>query len=220
MHNKWTGRYPCIGAMDCKHVEIERPPHSGSTFFNYKKTFSIHMLGVVDASYRFVYIKVGANGRQADASVLRSSQFYRDMKQGNLNLPPNKILAGLELQYSFLTDRGYPLKEHIIVPYTNRQMLFDLDMAVRFNRIMSGSRRMVECVWGHLHHRFRVFDTSINLDIESIDAVFLAYCYLHNFLSEHDASYRQGIDDPGLSTTIAKNRTSLPKKISKTSLKA
>lgn len=100
--------------MDSKHVEIERPPHSGSTFFNYKKTFSIHMLGVVDANYRFLYVKVGANGRQADASVLRSSQFYKDLKQGNLNLPPNEIVAGLKLQYSFLADRGYPLEEHII----------------------------------------------------------------------------------------------------------
>ena len=38
----------CIGAMDEKHVIISPPLQSGSLYYNYKDSFSIVLLAVVD----------------------------------------------------------------------------------------------------------------------------------------------------------------------------
>ena len=58
--------------MDVKHVNIEAPANSGSVYFNYKKTFSVILLALVDANY-VIMIDVGSFGRSSDGDIFSHS---------------------------------------------------------------------------------------------------------------------------------------------------
>lgn len=55
----------CIWALDRKHIDI-KPKLSGSEYFNYKRTFSVVLMAIVDANYQFMYADRGIQGRILD----------------------------------------------------------------------------------------------------------------------------------------------------------
>nr|XP_022907550.1 uncharacterized protein LOC111419040 [Onthophagus taurus] len=72
----------CAGALDGKHIILRSPFyrcvmrytfHSDSEFYNYKGTFSIILLTLVDDQYCFQYIDVAANGRVSDGGIFSKS---------------------------------------------------------------------------------------------------------------------------------------------------
>ncbi|XP_068231923.1 uncharacterized protein [Palaemon carinicauda] len=79
-----TWQFPhCIGAIDGKHVQMKKPIGSGSYYFNYKHTFSIVLMAVVNTHCEFMMADVGANGRVADG-VFANTKFGKKTKKKKL----------------------------------------------------------------------------------------------------------------------------------------
>ncbi|XP_029166221.1 uncharacterized protein LOC114937030 [Nylanderia fulva] len=101
MNIKW--QFPhCIGAMDGKHVIIQSPQHSGSAYYNYKKSFSIVLLAICDANYVFTYVDIGAYGRQSDSGVFKNSLMGQKFAQGQMNVPPAEEIYEGSSKYPYV----------------------------------------------------------------------------------------------------------------------
>ena len=64
-NTKWN--YPnALGAIDGKHIMIEKPSGGGSIYYNYKHHHSIVLMAIVGPNYECLYADVGATGRCSD----------------------------------------------------------------------------------------------------------------------------------------------------------
>lgn len=183
----------CIGAVDGKHVVMQKPGKSGSTYLNYKHTFSIVLMAVVDSEYKFLYVSVGAQGRVSDAGIFNNCRFYRSMQRIELGLPGPDLLPGTDviIPYMFVADDAFPLTTNIMKPFSRRSM--ELSQRI-FNYRLSRARRVVENAFGILSSKFRVSRAPISLSVASTTAVVLASVCLHNFLLKLQGKSEEAIE--------------------------
>lgn len=179
--DKWNFPH-CLGAVDGKHIFIQPPAKTGSMFYNYKSRFSIILMAVVDAQYRFVYASAGTQGRVSDAGVFAQSDLRVAMDAGLLHVPPDDTLPNTDITmpYMFIGDEAYPLKTDLMKPYPSRNLSKNQRI---YNYRLSRARRVVENAFGILSNRFRVFRTTICLNPDKVVTILFACLCLHNFLS-------------------------------------
>lgn len=72
----------CVGAIDGKHIHIRAPDKTGTLFFNYKKTFSINLMAIASAEYKFLMVDIGQTGSASDGGVWENCVFGEAWKKG------------------------------------------------------------------------------------------------------------------------------------------
>lgn len=183
-YTKWN--FPnLLGAVDGKHVVIQAPPQTGSQFFCYKKTFSIVMLCLVDANYKFIAVDVGACGRNSDGSIFKHSNFGKRLLANEFGFPTNKALPGINqvLPHVIIGDEAFPLCTNLMRPYSREAAQGDEEKKV-FNYRLSRGRNVSENAFGILVKKFRIFEHKLCLSHEHTNLVVLAACCLHNYLRD------------------------------------
>ncbi|KAG8225337.1 hypothetical protein J437_LFUL005351 [Ladona fulva] len=159
-----------MAGMDGKHIAIQKPAHSATVYYNYKQSFSIVLLGLIDANYKFIYADIGCNGRVSDALETRA-----------LDVPKYKPLPGRQMPVPFVitADDAFPLKQYIMKPFPFKNQPAPDNI---FNFRLSRARRVVENVFGLLACRFHILSYTILLQPEKVITVVSAIVCLHNFL--------------------------------------
>ena len=171
----------CLGAIDGKHIALVKPTHSGTTFFNYKGFFSIVLMGICDADYKFIYAAVGAEGSLSDRAIFARMQLKEDMDNDNLNFPASAPLRGddFPVPYYFIGDDAFPLTSHMMKPYRSRNLSHPDRV---FNYRQCRARRVIENTYGILSCRWGVLLKTIKMSPAAVRRIVQACICLHNLM--------------------------------------
>ena len=191
--DRWNFPHVCR-ALDSKHVAVQKPQNTGSIYYNYKGFFSIVMLVLCDANYRAIWAHVGSHGSESDCGIYNDSPMFQGVQEGTINLPLPEPLPNdnEDTPYFFIGDDAFPLREHMLKPYSARYL--NQDQLV-FNYRMSRARRVVENLFGIMAHRFRCLLTTLEVTPENAISISKACLTLHNLFREHYGIGRHDADE-------------------------
>ena len=130
---------------------IQCPVNSGSLFYNYKSYFSIVLLAVASADYRFVMVDIGAYGSSNDSGVLNNTALFKCLKKKKLGIPPSKQLSydtkETHVPHVLLGDEAFPLCCDLMQPFARNALTNERCI---FNYRLSRARKVVEIVFWYI----------------------------------------------------------------------
>lgn len=175
----------CLGAIDGKHIRVIKPEQSGSMFLNYKHYFSIVLIAVTDTNYNYIFIDVGAYGKECDSAVFKQTQFWKNLLNDRLNIPSstNKLGTDCDLPYVFVADEAFALHEHVLRPFGGHQLD---ELKSTFNYRLTRARRYVECTFGIMANKWRILHRPLNVSTDLAVDIVKTCCLLQNFIHKEE----------------------------------
>ena len=157
--------------------------------------FPVVLQGVADYESRFIFIDIGAYGKQSDGGTFSASTLYHSLEDFESTLPKPASFegSGTEMPFVVLGDEAYPLKTYLMKPFARK----DLSCEERvFNYSLSRAKRCVECVFGILTSKWRLLNKAIETDVNKAERIVRCICLLHNIIIDlegtpHDPSLLQ-----------------------------
>ncbi|KAK2577575.1 hypothetical protein KPH14_012786 [Odynerus spinipes] len=89
----------------------------------------------------------------------------------------------MRLPYAFVGDEAFGLAPNMLRPYAGKYLSKYKRV---FNYRLSRARRYIECTFGILSNKWRIFHRSIDVGIEFATDIVKCCCVLHNFVRERD----------------------------------
>ncbi len=120
MEQLW--QFPCCwGAIDGCHIPIKCPPgglQSCKEYHNFKNFYSIVLMAMVDAKYRFTWGSCGFPGNSHDSVILQSTDLWEQLQEKEYLPNIAKQINGIEVPPLILADSAFQLKSWLMKPYT------------------------------------------------------------------------------------------------------
>jgi len=172
-----------LGALDGKHIRIRKPAKSGSLYYNYKGFFSITLMALVDANYKFLWVDVGSNGASSDSQLFNGCELKEMIELEELCIPKPEPLPGgeVDVPYFLIGDDAFALRTWLMKPYSKKDMSKE---ELAFNYRLSRGRMVVENAFGILANRFGCLLTTLRLCPDTATDIVLTCCLLHNLLRD------------------------------------
>lgn len=83
----------------------------------------------------------------------------------------------------FIGDEGFALSQHLQRPYAGKILPREKRI---YNYRLTRARRYIECTFGILSNKFKIFNRPLNVSVDFSVAIVKACCVLHNFIRERD----------------------------------
>ena len=188
-------QFPCCwAAVDGCHISIKCPDggaEAAKEYHNFKNFYSIVLMGLVDAKYRFVWASVGFPGNTHDAMILQATQLWKDIHENNIIPLISKEIGKVEVCPLVVADSAFPFTSWIMKPYTCAVLTPEQRY---FNYRLSRARMVTECAYGQLKGRFRVLFRKCECNEQTMKTVTLACIVLHNTCIEYNEPFPQQLD--------------------------
>ena len=143
--------FPCVGAWDGFHVYISSKLKS---FFSFKKRYTMSNLALVGFNKRILYAAVGAPGSTHDARMLRNTEIYQQILNGDIipNITIHLDGAG-EIPLVTVGDSAFPRHPWLLKGYNEETR----DPQQRYlNKKLCSARVVTENAYGMLKGRWRI----------------------------------------------------------------
>ena len=123
-----------------------------------------------------------------------------------LSIPEAKPLIenGENIPYTIVGDEAFGLHENLMRPYGGHNLSYKQRI---FNYRLSRARRYIECTFGILSNKWRIFHRPLNVNIDVAKKIVKTCCILHNFVRSRDGySYDDTLVVTGFEPATDQNR--------------
>lgn len=185
-HFEDEGMPGTIGAVDGTFIKIKAPIVDPESYNCRKKFYALQLQIVCDNNMVLTDVLAGWPGSVYDSRVLRNSELFAT--SGNK----------FPCDYHLIGDGGYPLLRWLMTPFRNNGHL--LANQIRFNKVLSSSRQIVERSLSLLKGRWRKLSHLNHSSVKLMTKIIMGACtcVLHNFAlvqDDFDESYFLEDDD-------------------------
>ncbi len=167
-------------AVDGCHIPMKCPPGGANArkeYHNFKNFYSIILMALVDAKYRFIWASCGFPGNSHDSIVLQSTSLWSDLKNGNLLPSFSQKEQKVSVPPIILGDSAFPFESFLMKPYTNAVLT---KQQRYFNYRLSRARMVIEGAYGQLKGRWRFLLRKSEGNLHETKIATLACLVLHN----------------------------------------